>query len=365
MASAHGLHLAPRPAATCLEQALPRAEWDGFQQHLLDGFLLSRRATVSQSSVHNALTALRSNFLPWLALHNRYVWEVTPADLDAWALALANTVRTRTHHIYFGQVALFYEWLVVRHGGELTRLLGVTVVNPVDRFNRARRLPEGERLVPVPREEVITFFLAASRARIATTAADGKWLQACRDHTLWHVLNWAGVRRSEAVALTRADIDLDAGLLRVVAGKDGKGRVVHIQPPLAPTLRWYLQEVRPQVPGRWRTPLLFVTQQGGAFHPDGLRNLLHHRQTRAGLDAVDQFTCHGFRRAYATRLYKALRAQAFRDPLDYVKAQLGHVYLSTTQRYCQLDDDYRTALAHEAAVALAGHYGKGDDRDDD
>lgn len=239
----------------------------------------------------------------------------------------------------------------------MQRHFGRAIRNPVDRFNRARPLPEGERLVPVPREEAIAFFLAASRARIAAAPSDTKWLAACRDHALWQLFNWSGLRRSEVAALGRADIDLEAGALRVVAGKYGKGRLVHIQPPLAPILRWYLQEVRPQERGGWRATTLFLNQEGRGFHPDSLRNLLHQRQVLIGLAAEDQFTCHGFRRAYATRLYKALRQRAFRDPLVYVKEQLGHVYLSTTQRYCQLDDDYRHFLVRDAAVALTAHYG--------
>jgi len=40
-----------------------------------------------------------------------------------------------------------------------------------------------------------------------------------------------------------------------------------------------------------------------------------------------------------------------------VQQQLGHEYLSTTQRYCQLDDDYRYFLVQQAAEALIEHYG--------
>jgi hypothetical protein len=41
-----------------------------------------------------------------------------------------------------------------------------------------------------------------------------------------------------------------------------------------------------------------------------------------------------------------------------VQHQLGHEYLSTTQRYCQLDDDFRHFLAQEAASALVELYGR-------
>lgn len=328
-----------------------------YQRALLDGFLQSRRVTMRPSTVHNGVAALRANFLPWLESRQLYVWEVTADDLDEFAAVLKNSVRTRTHQGYFVQVQQFYEWVITRRGDQIREYFGVDVTNPVDRFNRARRLGEDERLVPVPRGEVIEYLLAAARSATTSAASDTKWLQACRNYTLWMVFNWTGLRRAEAAALTRQDVDLVSGSLRVREGKGGKGRVVHIQPPLAPVLRWFVQDVRPHAPAGWKSPLLFLNARQTAWHPDGIRNLLHREQVVAGIAEEERFTCHGFRRAYATRLYKALRAEGFKDPLVYVQQQLGHVYLSTTQRYCQLDDDYRYFLAQEAAEALVEHYG--------
>lgn len=327
-----------------------------YQRTLVDDFLMSRRATVSATTVQVAVTALRSNLLPWLEAHGRYVWEATPEDLDRWAVSLKHSVKARTHQHYFIHVDQFYSWLVARRRDEVLASVGVEPRNPVDAFNRARRLPEGDRLVPVPREEVIQYFLAASRHRVDTARSDTKWLQACRDYCLWMVMNWAGLRRMEVAELARDDVDLVAGIIQVREGKGGKGRIVHVQPELAPVLRWYVHDVRPQAPCAWRNALLFLNAGQRGHHPDGITNLLHQRQVEARVPSEDQFTCHGFRRAYATRLYKALRAQGFRDPLVYVKEQLGHVYLTTTQRYCQLDDDYRYFLMKEAGEALASHY---------
>jgi len=348
----YALETAPAKAA----DPMADAERGAYQRQLLEAFLVSRRATVGRDAVHNTLSALRANFLPWLEAPGLFAWDATPEDLDGWALGLKSALKTRTHHQYFTQVDQFYEWLIARRGAEIRRRLGVELRNPVDRFNRARRLPEDERLVPVPREEVIGFFLAASRAGVAAAVSDVKWLQACRNHALWSVFNWAGLRRMEAAVLVRDDIDLVSGVVRVRDGKGGKGRLVHVQPPLAAVLRWYLHEVRPQASCAWRVPLLFLNARNGALHPDAVRNLLHAEQVDARLPLDEQFTCHGFRRAFATRLYKALRAEGFRDPLVYVKEQLGHAYLSTTQRYCQLDDDYRYHLVRDAAAALTRHY---------
>jgi site-specific recombinase XerD len=282
---------------------------------------------------------------------------VSPEDLDAWAVALRNCVATRAHAGYFAAVACFYDWLVMRQAGQIERLIGVSVRNPVDRFNRARRLSEGERLVPVPREATIRYFLAFCRKAIDLSAgSDIKWLQACRSYTMCLVLNWAGLRRAELAALSNQDVDLEAGIIQVVDGKGHRGRLVQIQPRLAPTLRWFVQEIRPQMVGH-HDRVLFLSSYGRSFSPGALSHLLHVQQVAARLPVEDQFTAHGFRRAYATRLYKDLRAQRVRDPLVFVQHQLGHEYLSTTQRYCQLDDDFRHLLAQEAASSLVDLYG--------
>ena len=246
----------------------------------------------------------------------------------------------------------------MRQADQIERLIGVSVRNPVDRFNRARRLSEGERLVPVPQEATIRYFLAFCRNAIdLSLGSDVKWLQACRSYTMWLMLNWAGLRRAELAALTTQDVDLEAGIVQVVDGKGHRGRLVQIQPRLAPTLRWFAQEIRPQIVGH-PDRVLFLSSYGRSFSPGALGHLLHVQQVAARLPVEDHFTAHGFRRAYATRLYKDLRAQRVRDPLVFVQHQLGHEYLSTTQRYCQLDDDFRHLLAQEAASALVELYGR-------
>ena len=174
---------------------------------------------------------------------------------------------------------------------------------------------------------------------------------------MWHVLNWAGLRRAELAALTTQDVDLEAGIVQVVDGKGHQGRLVQIQPKLAPTLRWFVQEIRPQMVAHCDR-VLFLSSYGRSFSPGAVGHLLHVQQVAARLSVEDHFTAHGFRRAYATRLYKDLRVQRVRDPLVFVQHQLGHEYLSTTQRYCQLDDDFRHLLAQEAASALVELYGR-------
>src|SRR5262249_29832038 len=103
-------------------------------------------------------------------------------------------------------------------------------------------------------------------------------------------------------ALKTHDVDFEAGVTQVVDGKGHRGRLVQIQPRLAPTLRWFVQEIRPQMV--WHGDrMLFLSSYGQSFNPGALTHLLHVQQVAARLQVEDQFTVHGFRRAYATRLY--------------------------------------------------------------
>ena len=227
-------------------------------------------------------------------------------------------------------------------------------------FSRGARAAH-EDLVPVPREEAIGFFLAYAKNAIGIAESDVKWYQAARNYALWMLANWAGLRRAELIALVGSDVDLDAGLITVRSGKGGKGRMVHIQPALVRSLRWYMQEVRSQTIASKGSDPFFVSCRGRPFSEGGVAELLQRELLRAGLSAEDRFTLHGFRRAFATRLYKQLRSAHVRDPLVYVQYELGHRYLSTTQHYCQLDDAYKASLAREAGVALVNRYRRRDD----
>jgi integrase len=356
MSARHLRLVAAVPTAPLAPTADEATEARHVQDALVADFLVARRVMVRSPKVASQASSALNNFLPWAAELGKFVWEIGPGDVDRWALALKNSVRTRTHRLYVGNIALFYDWMVARRGAELLQRFGVVVANPIDRFNRARRMPAEERLVPVPREETIEYFLAYAAAAIAAAPSDVKWLQASRSYALWMVANDAGLRRHELAVLEIDDIDLPGGTIRVVEGKGCKWRILRIQPRLPPTLRWYLDDVRPHFRVQGGGRVLFPSAYLRPFADGSVANLLWEQQVLASLPAEDRFTLHGFRRAYATRLYKHLREEGVRDPLVYVQHQLGHEYLSTTQRYCQLDDDYRAELARQAARALLDRY---------
>lgn len=127
---------------------------------------------------------------------------------------------------------------------------------------------------------------------------DSKQLQ-----TMVALYIYAGLRREEALWLTREDVDLDAGIhgmLRIRAKtvngeywqpKTKVNRVV----PISSTLRKYLYAYEPaEVEGNW----YFSTPKGKRWHPDNFYGVLRDFNKMADL----HWTCLDFRHTFGSQL---------------------------------------------------------------
>jgi integrase/recombinase XerC len=149
------------------------------------------------------------------------------------------------------------------------------------------------------------------------------WLGA-RDAALLTLLWGCGLRISEALSLTRADIPFGDSLR--VTGKGGKTRLVPVLPAVAEAIDAYLAalaaEPAPNEP-------LFRAVRGGPLSPRHAQALMQKLRGRLGLPA--SATPHALRHSFATHL---LGAGA---DLRVIQELLGHASLSTTQRYADVD----------------------------
>jgi len=163
-------------------------------------------------------------------------------------------------------------------------------------------------------------------------------------HTPWHraliaLLLFAGLRRSEAAAITLDDLDLENAQL-LVCGKGTKQRVLPLTPLVIKAIREYLQ-CRPQTESQH----LFVSRVGGhPLHARVAGRMLQHVLQRAGL-GEEHITPHRLRHTFATHL--------IRNGVDVrtVQELLGHADLQTTARY--LHSDTRTKQAAVGRLAAA------------
>ncbi len=148
-----------------------------------------------------------------------------------------------------------------------------------------------------------------------------------RDRALFELIYSCGLRVSEAVELTMANLARSDGVIRVV-GKGSKERFI----PLGDVaLRWldaYLKLGRPALlSSRRMTDRLFVGRNGAGLSRKGIWKRFKETAARAGLEAK----VHTLRHSFATHLL-----QGGAD-LRTVQELLGHVDISTTQVYTHLN----------------------------
>jgi integrase/recombinase XerD len=151
-----------------------------------------------------------------------------------------------------------------------------------------------------------------------------------RDAAMIELAYASGLRVSELVRLPLADVNLNAGFVRVT-GKGNKTRLVPVGAVAQQKLARYVADDRPA----WlRDPAqraLFLTERGRPMTRQGFWKLLRGYARRAGVRLPSgEVSPHKLRHSFATHLVE-------RDAdLRAVQAMLGHADISTTQVYTQV-----------------------------
>lgn len=164
-----------------------------------------------------------------------------------------------------------------------------------------------------------------------------------RDRAMFEVLYASGLRVSELVGLKLFEVNLDAGVLRVL-GKGSKERLVPLGEEAVDWVKRFSAESRKQILGKKTSDFLFVTSRGEGM----TRQAFWQNIKRYGARAVPKkhFSPHVLRHAFATHLIN------HGADLRVVQMLLGHADISTTQIY--------THVARERMKALhAKHHPRG------
>ena len=225
------------------------------------------------------------------------------------------------------------------------------------RFLRREGVIEGDpaALAVAPKREVkVPAHLSMDEISRLVESPDGSTPLGRRDRAILELFYASGLRLSEMVALDVEDVNISARIVRV-AGKGGKDRLVPFNTSTQKALRvWYsdrallrlakAQGPKPKARGRSRPRVgddpVFVNARGGRLTGRSVQRLVARYvsgcSTRFGISP------HALRHSFATHLLQQgadLRA---------IQELLGHVQLSTTQRYthvnaAQLLEVYRQA----------------------
>lgn len=171
------------------------------------------------------------------------------------------------------------------------------------------------------------------------------WVQS-RDHALFTVLYGAGLRISEALSLTKADIERlhheDAFMIR---GKGKKERVVPILTFVKERLFEYLDALpfalNPEDP-------IFRGVKGDALNPSIAQKTM--RVIRYSLGLPESTTPHSLRHSFATHLLKS------GADLRSIQELLGHASLASTQKYTDIDESNLLRMYEKNTSAQIRHH---------
>ncbi len=150
-----------------------------------------------------------------------------------------------------------------------------------------------------------------------------------RDRAIIELLYATGMRVGELCGFRLADVDLDAGVIRVV-GKGNRERVVLAGRPAVLALDEYLQNVRPLLAREkgYQGEAVFLGKRGSPIDPRQVRRIVD-REARA-LVGGEGLSPHALRHTFATHLL------AHGADLRSVQELLGHKNVATTQIYTHI-----------------------------
>ena len=186
--------------------------------------------------------------------------------------------------------------------------------------------------------------LSEAKVEALLAAPDSKTTLGLRDRAMLETLYATGLRVSELVGLTLAQVSLDMGVVRVL-GKGSKERLVPLGEEAISWLKRYLVEVRPALAGNAKSTAVFLTARGGPLTRQAFWALLKRLGARAGIPAAG-LSPHVLRHAFATHLLN------HGADLRVVQLLLGHADIATTTIY--------THVARERLKALhAAHHPRG------
>jgi integrase/recombinase XerC len=277
--------------------------WQPFGDHLA----LERRC--SPYTLRNYRTAFE-DFYRWLAgagLWAKGLDALESREVRDFVIEAQRRYGRRTLHNHVSALRTFFRYW--RQHGRLTR-------NPL----AALPLPKREKRLPqFLTEEQMTALLASPLRLLQNGGCDA--FTAWRDRLAMEILYGAGLRVSELVGLTYADVDLAAGTARVL----GKGRKVRVSPLGTVATAVLGQFRREHAPATAPSDPVLCNPHGRRLTPRFVQLMLKRHLALAGLPL--DLTPHKLRHSYATHL---LNAGA---DLRIVQELLGHAQLTTTQVY--------------------------------
>lgn len=320
-------------------------EIEDFEQELVDQYALAMAASgLCDKHVGTA----RSVIVQFARSLPGPLWTASCDDADRFlADERRRGLAVSTRAGKAGTLALFYDFLLRRYQGDIHRLTGVVVEQPIDEFNRQSGASLGKVRVP-PSEDEVEVLFTGWRDSLETTR---KYLPAARDYFAASLWRRVGLRINETVMLDLRDWRPDLGEfgklhVRHGKGSSGRGPKQRLVPAINGADRlidWWLAEVRHQFGDDWADPDAPMLPSERNDTDTGRCPRVGGNALRRGLIlATDgslpawsgRLTPHVLRHYCASSLYGSGM------DLKALQELLGHQWLATTSGYIHVRHDH-------------------------
>lgn len=282
---------------------------DPYVQEYLDFLIVEKGLAANSIESYSTDLASYMNFL-----EKQEIASLDQADTTvilAWLIHLTRkglSPKSRARHLI--TLRGFYRYLVTE------KHLSVNPVKEVDIPKTGQALP---KIMSVSEVEMLLAGIDTTKPRELRNAA------------MLEVMYGAGLRVSELISLAMADVNLDAGLVRVM-GKGSKERVIPIGSKAREATREWICNGRPRMLKEIPSNTLFVARAGKPMTRQAFWKIIKRYALNSGIRR--NVTPHTLRHSFATHLLEG------GADLRSVQTMLGHSDISTTQIYTHVSRDY-------------------------
>ncbi|GFO61378.1 tyrosine recombinase XerD [Geomonas silvestris] len=260
---------------------------------------------VEKGAAANTVAAYSRDLARYLSyLGNRTPDQIRPSDVAGYLAHLKGQgMAPRSRARALSALRMLHRFLVVE---------GYCELNP----SSIIEAPKGVHKLPA--------VLNSRQVEALLAAARGPGAIEQRDTAMLELLYATGLRVSELVGLSLAEVNLSAGYLMTM-GKGNKERLVPIGESACQAVSRYLEEAREELLRGKGSRNLFVSRLGEGMTRQAFWNIIKKRALQAGISTA--ISPHTLRHSFATHLLEN------GADLRSVQIMLGHADLSSTQIY--------------------------------
>lgn len=198
-----------------------------FEQDLLAEFVLARSSAGVADSTVRTDVAVVVELREWFG---RPLWEMTAKDADGYFGRHLRAAMFGTRVRKAAGIAVFFEFLELRHKPDIHAATGFVVESPLDEVNRPRGGTHSRLRVPPAPREVAKLF-TGWQGGLATAR---KYAPSVRSYTAFRLVSLIGPRVSELCLLRMGDLRWELGRFGKVLlrgkGSNGRGKKERLVP---------------------------------------------------------------------------------------------------------------------------------------